>query len=171
MGRRADVLDAESSAQLTAFQSTVLSWSFYDLGGAADAARQAQLRDVPASFASFQARAQLLGDFSAVQRVCLALVCLTRCAAQEYLDVFEPLVLEECCAQVIRGGEARARPQAAPQSLAAAACRALPRAAKRPPLSAPAATRRSTTARSRIRPSCRRAPPARVATPHSRPQP
>jgi hypothetical protein len=67
MGRRADVLDSESSAQLTAFQSTVLSWSFYDLGGAADAARQAQLRDVPASFASFQARLRLMGDFSAVQ--------------------------------------------------------------------------------------------------------
>jgi hypothetical protein len=41
------------------------------------------------------------------------------CAAfptlQEYLDVFEPLVLEECCAQVLRGGEARAR-LTAPQS-------------------------------------------------------
>jgi len=56
MGRRADVLDAESSAQLSRFQCEVLSWSFYDLGGAADAARQAQLRDVPASFASFQVR-------------------------------------------------------------------------------------------------------------------
>ena len=56
MGRRADVLDAESSAQLSRFQCEVLSWSFYDLGGAADAARQAQLRHVPASFASFQAR-------------------------------------------------------------------------------------------------------------------
>jgi hypothetical protein len=109
MGRRADVLDSESSAQLTAFQSTVLSWSFYDLGGAADAARQAQLRDVPASFASFQARALEKADFSAVQGISwrVLLWCLTRSAAQEYLDVFEPLVLEECCAQVIRGGEAR----------------------------------------------------------------
>ena len=56
MGRRAEVLDAESSALLSAFQATVLSWSFYDLGGEADAARQAQLRNVPASFASFQVR-------------------------------------------------------------------------------------------------------------------
>ena len=38
MGRRADVLDSESAAQLTRFQTTVLSWDYWALGGAADAA-------------------------------------------------------------------------------------------------------------------------------------
>ena len=68
MGRRADVLDAESSAQLSRFQCEVLSWSFYDLGGAADAARQAQLRHVPASFASFQARGASAVDAAGGER-------------------------------------------------------------------------------------------------------
>jgi hypothetical protein len=56
MGRRADVLDSESAAQLSRFQTTVLSWNYYELGGDADARRQAALRHVPPSFASFQAR-------------------------------------------------------------------------------------------------------------------
>jgi hypothetical protein len=57
MGGRRDVLDAESAAQLTRFQTAVLTWHYFELGGAHDTARQKQLRTVPQSFASFQARA------------------------------------------------------------------------------------------------------------------
>jgi hypothetical protein len=58
MGRRADVLDSESAAQLTRFQTAVLAWDYWELGigGAADARRQQALRDVPQNFATFQAR-------------------------------------------------------------------------------------------------------------------
>ncbi len=56
MGRRAEVLDSASAAQLTRLQQSVLSWNYYELGTAADAKRQSALRAVPSSFANYQAR-------------------------------------------------------------------------------------------------------------------
>ena len=67
----------QQTSHLSRLQQEVLAWDYYRMGGEDDpgASGGRKLREVPKKFASIQ----------------------------EYLDVFEPLVLEECAAQVCRG--------------------------------------------------------------------
>ena len=75
----------QQTSHLSRLQQEVLAWDYYRLlsgprGGASRRGGRA-LRDVPRTFAS----------------------------VHEYLDVFEPLVLEECAAQIARGDEEEPR--------------------------------------------------------------
>ena len=74
----------QQTSHLSRLQQEILAWDYYRMGGEDDpgAAAGRTLREVPKTFASIN----------------------------EYLDVFEPLVLEECAAQVCRGEEGDARP-------------------------------------------------------------
>ena len=70
----------QQTSHLSRLQQEVLSWDYFTMDDGqtrSDAARRRALRDVPKTFAS----------------------------VTEYLDVFEPLVLEECAAQIARGGD------------------------------------------------------------------
>ena len=70
----------QQTSHLSRLQQEVLSWDYFTMDDGqtrSDAARKRTLRDVPKTFAS----------------------------VNEYLDVFEPLVLEECAAQISRGGD------------------------------------------------------------------
>jgi senataxin len=70
----------QQTSHLSRLQQDVLSWDYFTMDDGqtrSDAARRRALRDVPKTFAS----------------------------VTEYLDVFEPLVLEECAAQIARGGD------------------------------------------------------------------
>lgn len=127
-GRRGEALDAESASHLSRFQANVLSWDYWGLRAGR---KPAALRPVPPRFSSFKARrgrrrrqpprrteplprpAGLAAaqpprraepPAAAARRSRRRASPLTR--AQEYVDVFEPLILEECRAQVLRG-EAR----------------------------------------------------------------
>ena len=73
MGRRHAELGEEQAAVLSRFQAVVLAWDYWELRKPRKAA--VPLRRVPTRFGSFK----------------------------EYVDVFEPLILEECRAQVLRG--------------------------------------------------------------------
>ena len=74
----------QQTSHLSRLQQEILAWDYYRMGGEDDpgAAAGRTLREVPKTFASIN----------------------------EYLDVFEPLVLEECAAQVCRGEEGDTRP-------------------------------------------------------------
>ena len=70
----------QQTSHLSRLQQEVLSWDYFTMDDGqtrSDAARKRALRDVPNTFDS----------------------------VNEYLDVFEPLVLEECAAQISRGGD------------------------------------------------------------------
>ena len=70
----------QQTSHLSRLQQEVLSWDYFTMDDGqtrSDAARRRALRDVPKTFAS----------------------------VTEYLDVFEPLVLEECAAAIARGGD------------------------------------------------------------------
>ena len=69
----------QQTSHLSRLQQEVLTWDYYRMGGEEDAGASSgrTLREVPYTFASIT----------------------------EYLDVFEPLVLEECAAQLVRGDE------------------------------------------------------------------
>jgi senataxin len=74
----------QQTSHLSRLQQTVLSWDYFTMDDGqtrSDATRKRALRDVPKTFAS----------------------------VNEYLDVFEPLVLEECAAQISRGDEEETR--------------------------------------------------------------
>ena len=69
----------QQTSHLSRLQQEVLTWDYYRMGGEQDAGASSgrTLREVPYTFASIT----------------------------EYLDVFEPLVLEERAAQLVRGDE------------------------------------------------------------------
>ena len=69
----------QQTSHLSRLQQEVLAWDYYRMGGPDDpgASKGRKLHEVPTTFGSIN----------------------------EYLDVFEPLVLEECAAQVTRGEE------------------------------------------------------------------
>ena len=74
----------QQTSHLSRLQQEVLSWDYFTMDDGqtrSDATRKRALRDVPKTFAS----------------------------VNEYLDVFEPLVLEECAAQISRGDEEETR--------------------------------------------------------------
>ena len=74
----------QQTSHLSRLQQEVLTWDYYRMGGEDDAGASSgrTLREVPYTFAGIT----------------------------EYLDVFEPLVLEECAAQLVRGDEEDVHP-------------------------------------------------------------
>ena len=74
----------QQTSHLSRLQQEVLTWDYYRMGGEDDAGASSGriLREVPYTFAGIT----------------------------EYLDVFEPLVLEECAAQLVRGDEEDVHP-------------------------------------------------------------
>ena len=74
----------QQTSHLSRLQQEVLTWDYYRMGGEDDAGASSGriLREVPYTFAGIT----------------------------EYLNVFEPLVLEECAAQLVRGDEEDVHP-------------------------------------------------------------
>jgi len=89
--RRGELLDSAQASHLVRFQEIVLSWDYWSLRGGA---KGRPLRRVPQRFESYKARAPIWSHAECAPHSCLN---------QEYLDIFEPLILEECRAQVLRG--------------------------------------------------------------------
>ena len=65
---------AQQTNHLSNLQREVLCWDYWRLGTEEDTRVERELKEVPSTFKSIQ----------------------------EYINIFEPLILEECAAQVVR---------------------------------------------------------------------